>query len=123
VLLHTDFPLLAVVTNSELHALSPELAAPSLELRADCRRLLLDVLERGARDGEFAVEDLPLAATAISALGVQVAHWFGPDQSYGREQVADQYARFALRIAEARSAPTPRLPESPRPTNERPERP
>jgi AcrR family transcriptional regulator len=123
VLLHTDFPLLAVVTNSELHALSPELAAPSLELRADCRRLLLDVLERGVRDGEFGVEDLPLAATAISALGVQVAHWFGPDQHYAREQVADQYARFALRIAEARSAPTPRLAKSPRPAHERPERP
>ncbi|WP_063775053.1 TetR/AcrR family transcriptional regulator [Streptacidiphilus anmyonensis] len=124
VLVHTDFPLLAVVTNSELHALSPELAAPSLELRTDCRRLLLDVLERGSWEGEFAVEDLRLAATAISALGVQVAHWFGPDQSYGREQVADQYARFALRIAEARAAPAslPVHPVHPRRTDERPER-
>ncbi|WP_063770894.1 TetR/AcrR family transcriptional regulator [Streptacidiphilus neutrinimicus] len=123
VLLHTDFPLLAVVTNSELHALSPELAAPSLQLRADCRRLLLDVLERGSRRGEFAVEDLPLAATAISALGVQVAHWFGPDQSYGREQVADQYARFALRIAGARTDPASHHPVRPRrTTDDRPER-
>jgi AcrR family transcriptional regulator len=103
VLLHTDYPLLAVVTNSELHALSPELAAPSLELRTDCQRLLVNVLERGVEDGEFAVEDLLLAATAIGSLGMQVAHWFGPDQGYRREQVADQYATFALRIVNAQA--------------------
>ncbi|MFJ8196913.1 TetR/AcrR family transcriptional regulator [Streptomyces sp. NPDC096152] len=101
VLVHTDFPLLAVVTNSELHALSAELAAPSLELRRICRRLLLDILERGTKDGDFHVPDLPLAATAIGSMGMQVAHWFGPDQPYPREQVADSYARFALRLAGA----------------------
>ena len=103
-LVHTDYPLLAVVTNGELHALSPELAAPSLELRAACRRLLLDILERGLKDGEFHVPDLLLAATAIGSIGMQVAHWFGPDQPRTREQVADAYALFALRLAGATGA-------------------
>lgn len=103
VLVHTDYPLLAVVTNGELHALSPELAAPSLALRAEGRRLLVDILERGVKDGEFTVEDLILAAIAIGGLGMQVAQWFGPDQAYRREQVADQYALFALRIVNARA--------------------
>lgn len=96
---HTDFPLLAVVTNSELHALKPELAAPALALRADCRALLLDVLERGVKDGEFSVPDLLLTASAIGSLGMQVAHWFGPDQAVTGAHVADVYARLALRMA------------------------
>ncbi|MEU6319322.1 TetR/AcrR family transcriptional regulator [Streptomyces sp. NPDC047009] len=98
VLVHTDYPLLAVVTNSELHALDPELAAPSLQLRDECRRLLADVLERGIKNGEFSLADPLLAVTAIGGLGVQVAHWFGPALDRRREQVADQYAKFALRM-------------------------
>lgn len=101
VLLHTDYPLLAVVTDSELHALPAELAAPALELRDACRRLLLDVLERGTKDGDFHTPDPVLAATAIGGMGMRVAHWFGPDQPYTREQVADQYARYALSIVSA----------------------
>jgi AcrR family transcriptional regulator len=99
VLLHTEFPLLAVVTNGELHALSPELAAPALELRDSCRRMLVDVLGRGVKDGVFHTPDILLTAAAISGLGVQVAQWFGPDQPYSGRQVADVYARLALRIA------------------------
>jgi AcrR family transcriptional regulator len=99
--LHTDYPLLAVVTNGELHALSPQHAAPALELRATCRRLLVDILERGVKDEDFHVPDLLLAATAIGGIGMQVAQWFGPDQPYSREQVADTYVEFALRIAGA----------------------
>lgn len=101
VLLHTDFPLLAVVTNGELHALSPELAAPALELRESCRRLLVDVLERGVKDGIFHTPDILLTAAAIGGLGVQVAQWFGPDQPHSGEEVARVYARLALRMAGA----------------------
>lgn len=32
---------------------------------------------------------------------MQVAHWFGPDQPYSREQVADAYADLALRMVGA----------------------
>ena len=99
VLVHADFPLLSVVTNSELHALSQEAAAPALALREASRLLLIDVLERGRTSGEFSVPDILLAATAIGGMGMQVGHWFGPDQPYSREQVADEYARFALAIA------------------------
>jgi AcrR family transcriptional regulator len=98
VLLHTDYPLLATVINNELHALSPELAAPALELRAGCRRILIGAMERGLEDGVFETPDPLLAATAIGSMNMQVARWFGPDQPYTRDQVADAYVRFALRI-------------------------
>jgi AcrR family transcriptional regulator len=101
VLMHTEFPLLAVVTNTELHALSPDLAAPALALRAACRRLLFDALERGVKDEAFRVPDIVLTATAIGALAMQVAHWFGPDQPRSGAEIADVYARLALRMAGA----------------------
>lgn len=99
VLLHAEFPLLAVVTNSELHVLEPALAEPALALRAVCRVMLLDALERGVKDGVFAVPDLILTGTAIGAIGMHVAHWFGPDQPATGAQVAEVYVRLALRMA------------------------
>ncbi|MGI5500352.1 TetR/AcrR family transcriptional regulator [Lentzea sp. CA-135723] len=99
VLAHTDFSLLSVVTGSELHVLSAELAAPSLALRAASERLLLDVLADGVADGSFDVPDVRLAARAIGGMGQRVGNWFAPDQEHTREQVADAYVRFALRVA------------------------
>lgn len=105
VLVHTDYPLLALVANHELHALSPERAAPALELREEARRLLLAVLERGVATGAFDVTDVPLTGIAIGSLGMRVANWFGPDQPYTREQVADAFVGFALRLV---GSPLPR---------------
>ncbi|MFD4637308.1 TetR/AcrR family transcriptional regulator [Lentzea sp. NPDC058436] len=96
---HTDFSLLAVVTNSELHVLSAELAAPSLALRAASEQLLLDVLA----DGPFDVPDARLAARAIGGMGQRVGNWFGPGQDHTREQVADAFVLFALRLAGVRA--------------------
>ncbi len=98
VLAHTDFPLLALVANQELHALTAEQAAPALALRNQSRDLALRVLRRGVQRGVFTVDDITLAATAIGSMGIRVANWFGPDQPYTREQVADAFAGFALRI-------------------------
>jgi AcrR family transcriptional regulator len=99
VLMHADYPLLALVANTELHALSPEKAASSLALREQARALLYDVLRRGVAAGEFdAGTDPILAGIAIGSMGVRVATWFGPDQPYTREQVADTFAAYALRL-------------------------
>ncbi|CCH31284.1 TetR/AcrR family transcriptional regulator [Actinosynnema sp. NPDC047251] len=98
VLAHARYPLLAAVTNSELHALAPAQLAPSLELREACRRLMHDVMAQGVADGTFSVPDPTLAAIAIGGMDMQVAQWFGPDQPYPADVVADHYARFALRI-------------------------
>ncbi|MGV9270628.1 TetR/AcrR family transcriptional regulator [Kitasatospora sp. NPDC003701] len=101
---HTRFPLLAIVTDGEIHSLAPDLAAPALELRHSCWQLLLDVIEQGVADGVFTVSEPLLAATAISAMGVRVAHWFGPDQPYTRERIARAHGEFALRILGAAHA-------------------
>lgn len=101
VLAHTDFPLLALVANQELHALSPESSAPALVLREQSRELVLQVLRHGVSSGAFSAPDLTLASIAIGSMGIRVANWFGPDQPYTREQVAEAFAGFALQIVGA----------------------
>jgi AcrR family transcriptional regulator len=102
-LIHCDYPLLAVVANTELHALSAELAGPALEMRARCSDLLLTVLTDGAASGEFEMSDPVLTAIAIAGHGMHIAHWFVPGDPYDRGQVADGYAQLALRMVGARA--------------------
>ncbi|MER5625719.1 TetR/AcrR family transcriptional regulator [Streptosporangium sp. NPDC002544] len=101
VLAHAEYPLLATVANNELHALSPEMAAPVLSIRAGGRRLLIDILNEGLAQGLFDMPDTFLAMTAISGMGMRVAGWYGTGVPYTPEEVADAYADLALRIAGA----------------------
>jgi AcrR family transcriptional regulator len=96
--LHATYPMLAVVANVELHALSDEFSGPSLELRRQSEQLFWDVLEQGARLGVFDVPDTWLAVAAIGAMGLRVSHWYTPDFGLSVEQVAEQYAEFACRV-------------------------
>ena len=96
---HADLASLAVVANSELHALSPALAGPALALREASERLLLDVIERGVELGRFDVDEPFLALAAIGAMGIRVAHWLdGTDARYTPAIVAQHYSEFARRI-------------------------
>ncbi len=104
-LIHADYPLLAVVANTELHVLSAENAATALALRARCRGFLADVLADGARSGEFRLVDPTLTAIAIGGLGMQIAHWFAPGIRYTPDQIADAYVQLALRMAGDTTAP------------------
>jgi hypothetical protein len=70
-------------------------------LREQSRQLLLRVLEHGSAAGVFHVDDVTLAAIAIGSMGIRIASWFGLDQPYTREQVADAQVTFALRVAGA----------------------
>jgi AcrR family transcriptional regulator len=84
---HAEHPRLAVVVNAELHALSPELAAPALLIRDRSTQLLID-----AADGDW------LAAAAIGGMGIRVANWFSPVGDFTVDEVADRYAAFAMNI-------------------------
>lgn len=98
VLLHAEHQMLAIVANVELHMLSPEMAAPALELRSRSEALFHDVVIRGVEVGRFAPIDTWMAIAAIAGMGVRVANWFSSELDVPAEQVADIYAAFALRI-------------------------
>jgi AcrR family transcriptional regulator len=101
VVMHADYPMLAVVANAELHALSPTFAAPSLALRQQSEQLLLEVVERGVQLGVFKVSQPWLAVAAIAAMGLRVAHWYTPEFPMSVEAVAEAYVEFAWRVVGA----------------------
>ena len=98
VLAHAEYPMLAVVANAELHALPPEFAAPILELRHQSEAQLLEVIQRGVGLGVFHVADPQLAVLAIGAMGLRVAHWYGPEIGKTPDEIADSFAEFACRV-------------------------
>jgi AcrR family transcriptional regulator len=96
--LHTDFPMLAVVCNSELHMLSPERGGPSFEMRKQSEAMLTEIVERGIRKGQFHVPHVWLAMAAIGSMGLRVAYWYTPEFELSGEAVGEIYAEYALRL-------------------------
>ena len=98
---HTDFPMLAVVGNTELHMLSPALGDPIFQVRKQGEEILMHIAQRGIDRGLFKVPHAWLAVAAIGGMGLRVAFWFSADAGIAAETVADSYAEFALRILAA----------------------
>lgn len=98
VLMHATYPLLARVCNKELHALSPANAERVMAVRLDSERMFLDVVNRGVENGVFKCGDAWLAVAAIAAMRLRLAEWFEPGGPRSVEEVADQYAEFALKL-------------------------
>jgi AcrR family transcriptional regulator len=102
VLMHCQFPRLAVVANIEMHALSPAAAAPALALRAQSVSVLTGVLRRGQDSGAFQLVHVTATAAAIAALGMQAAHWF-PDPVFelDADELADHFCTLVERMVTA----------------------
>lgn len=100
--IHATWPLLATVIHAELHALSPELAAPALALRDQSARLLVRVIESGVAAGLFRPLDLVTTVAAIGAMGLRIPSWFRPDRGPSIDTLADIQAGLALRMLGAR---------------------
>jgi AcrR family transcriptional regulator len=98
---HTRWTMLCVVTNSELHALPAELAAPSLAVRQATSAVLQNIIQRGERAGVFDVPDVMLVVAAIAAMGMRVATWFDSDGTHDEDDVARVYTELALRMVKA----------------------
>lgn len=96
--LHAEYAMLATVASSEMHALSPELAAPALALRRQTEELLASVVARGIAAGVFDPPHAWVTGAAIAGMGVRVAYWFPGDQKLSIDEVADLHAELALRM-------------------------
>jgi AcrR family transcriptional regulator len=96
--MHATYPELAIVVNSEMAALSSELAAPGLALRKQAAALLRDVVARGTAMGRFFPPDREAAAAAIAAMGLRVPYWYSPSSGMGIEALAEVHVEIALRI-------------------------
>ena len=74
---HTDYPMLAVVANNEMHALSLlAAAAPAAAVRRRSEALLAEVLAIGQQQGVFDLVHREATAAAIGSIGIRVASWY-----------------------------------------------
>lgn len=96
---HADYPLLATVTNNELHSLPPSLVAPALALRDQSEQLLREIIERGAALGVFDPPHVWMTMAAIGGMGIRVASWYHGDSDLSVDEVAATYAELAVRMA------------------------
>ncbi|MGO8993418.1 MAG: TetR/AcrR family transcriptional regulator [Polyangiaceae bacterium] len=96
--MHATYPELAIVVNSEMAALSKEMAAPGMALRRQAASLLRDVIVRGTAMGRFSPPDTEAATAAIAAMGLRVPYWYSPDTGKSVERLAEVHVELALRM-------------------------
>ncbi|RPF22651.1 TetR/AcrR family transcriptional regulator [Myceligenerans xiligouense] len=108
VAVNLDYPALARMIAQETRSLDSEQREFALAVRAEAERTLTEVIEAGQRLGLFSETDTFLAVTAIGAIGIRAAEWWTPGAPRTRDEVAETYAQFALRlVCAAPQAPTP----------------
>ena len=101
VLHHIEYAMVAVVSNGELHSLSPKVAAKVIKLRRRAEDLLEGIIDAGVADGSFVVDDPAIAMMAIGGMSLRVANWYPGRFGYDPEELADHYAELALRMVGA----------------------
>jgi len=100
VLAHAQYPLLAVVTNSESYALAPELRGPAQVATVEAAMLLREALAAGIGDETFAVSDVKVTARTLEGMAQQIPHWLDPETDKP-ERLAEEYVILARRIVGA----------------------
>ncbi|MCU1405938.1 MAG: Transcriptional regulator, TetR family [Glaciihabitans sp.] len=103
VLGHARYPLLSVVSNSEFHVLSDEIAAPALVPVAEGARLLRAALAQGTAEGSFNISDPTITARTLEGMAQRIPHWINPGTD-DPNHLADEYVLLARRLV---GAPAP----------------
>jgi AcrR family transcriptional regulator len=96
--MHAELPMLALVSNSELHFLSRDTGARAFQLRQQSEGTLESLIQRGIDQGLFKVRNRWLATAAIGGMGLRVAFWFSPEAGIDVGELLESYVEFALRI-------------------------
>lgn len=92
----------ALVVNRDTSSLAEAGLTAMRERRREHERAFRAVIIDGVERGVFSVGSPALASFAILEMTVSIARWFRDDGSRTAEQVADEYAEFALRIVRYR---------------------
>ena len=95
---HLDYPSMARLTNRELRALSPEHLQHVLAIRTQSEQIIVDVIERGVRMGEFHTDDPFLTGKVIGAMGIRLPEWWTPDAPRSRDEILERYVNYAMKL-------------------------
>jgi AcrR family transcriptional regulator len=99
--LHGTRPAAAIVTDTEVRALSGAARDEVLALRDRYEALWRGVVEDGARAGVFDVADASLTTKALVGLAGQVSQWYSPDGRLTLDEVCALQADLALGLVRA----------------------
>jgi AcrR family transcriptional regulator len=89
----------ALVANRDTASLPEPARTRVRQQERDHERAVRAIIADGAGIGDFHVGSPALASFAILEMCLSIARWFRDDGPRTAEQVADEYADFALRIA------------------------
>lgn len=98
--IHAHYPLLAVVANHEIRALSDDAAEEVIAIRRECEDLIGAVIDAGNEAGRFDCASPPMAMRAIGSMCLRVAAWFDPGAD-SVDEVAVAYADFGVQLVRA----------------------
>jgi AcrR family transcriptional regulator len=94
----------ALVVNRDTTSLDEPVLSAMQARRREHEHALRAVISDGVARGVFHVDSPALASFAIRELCVSIARWFSEDGPLSADEVADQYAEFALRIVGAQTS-------------------
>lgn len=92
----------ALVVNRDTTSLPEPARSAMRERRREHERAVRSVIADGVERGVFSVGNPALASFAILEMTVSLARWFRENGPLSAEQVADEYAEFALRVVRYR---------------------
>jgi AcrR family transcriptional regulator len=100
-LFHATHPRQTIVVNQDtVHLDEPDLSAAQA-IRRDHERQFRQLIIDGKESGQFSVESPKLASFGIREMCVSIARWFRAGGQFTAEDVARQYADYALQIVGA----------------------
>ena len=102
-LFHTRRNDLALIGASEMRSLEPHHHRRIAKLRDDVQHLLDNEITAAITAGGLAVNHPRDAGKAIATMCTSLAQWFQPDGRTTPEQIAKEYAQFALRLLGCRA--------------------
>lgn len=94
---HAGYPLLAIVTNTEVVALGPDLARPATAPTVESAGLLRQILTDGITAQVFDVPDPDTTAHILEGMAQQIPQWIDPHNN-DPDHLVHEYTRAARRI-------------------------
>jgi len=85
--------------------LAPDHMESHLAKRDRYELIFRDMFEEGVKSGEFVELDIGIAVKAILGMSNSVVRWYDPGGDYTPDQIASEFARFALSGAAAHVLP------------------
>lgn len=76
--------------------LAPDFMATHVANRDAYEQVFRGMLEDGVASGEFVEQDVGIAAKAVLGMCNSVVRWYRPGGEHSPEEIADEFARFAI---------------------------